>query len=300
MEIYGLNDNYYLAGNDIWIQVSNFPKKPIRLELKATNLNNSTTMPVFRLYADAENIFRFNVSQVIRPLQPYPNHINVNTLQNYRLEFTAIFEDNTSEAMTLEKYFIRGGRDKYNIDEWHLEAYSPLLISKWVDWQGIILPGYAKRIQATEIVSYFPLAADTYKMYVPSSCNARIIKFLNSLGGYQFWVFETSEIKPKVKSKSTISQIPMRLRDDVIRNVGTETTKELTLKTKTPAELQPIILDLISSPDVLMYDPQGTDDKSMWHRLQLASSNDAILNTNDMSYLNEVEYILPNYINRDL
>lgn len=300
MDILGLENNYYLAGNDIWIQVSNFPKVPIRLELEVTNLNTGATMPLFRLYSDINNVFRFNVSQTIRPLQPYPNHVNVNTLQEYRLEFTVIFEDNTSEASTLDRYFIRGGRDKNNVDEWYLYDGYKLLISKWVDWRGILLPGYANKIQNNLIVDYIPSVADTFKMILPSSCNARIIKFLNSIGGYQYWVFESWEIKPKVKAQSMISQIPMQLRDDVSRNLGTDTTKEITLKTKTPAELQPIILDLLESPEILMYDPAGTDNVSSWHRLQLNNSNDAIFNSNDMSYLNEITYILPNYINRDL
>lgn len=300
MDILGLENNYYLAGNDIWIQVSNFPKNPIRLELKVTNLITTKTMPIFRLYPDLNNVFRFNLSQTIRPLQPYPDHINVNSLQSYSLEFVVIFEDNTTEASTVDKYFIRGGRNKNNVDEWHLFDGAKLIIEKWVDWRNIVLPGFANKIMGNLIVDYIPTSTETYKMILPSYCNAKIIKFLNSIGGYQYWIFETFEIKPKVKGKATISQIPMQLRSDIGRNIGTDTTKEITLKTKTPVSLQPIIMDLIESPEILMYDPEGADDSSRWHRLQLANSNEALYSSNDMSYLNEVVYILPNYINRDL
>ncbi len=300
MDITGLDNNYYLAGNDIWVQVSNFAKIPLRLELKVLNINTGKTLPLFRLYADLENIFRFNVSQTIRPLQPLPNHINVNSLQSYKLEFKVIFEDNTSETTILDRFFVRGGRDKNNTDEWYLSASSPLLVGKWVDWRGIILPNYAKRIQIDEVIDFIPATEDTFKMVLPSSCNAKIIKFRNSLGGYQNWVFETFEIKTKVKGKALISHIPMRLRDSVGRNIGTETTKEISLKTRTPAELQEILIELMQSPEVLMYDPLGVDAESSWYRLQLSNSNDAIYNSNDMSYLNEIDFILPNYINRDL
>lgn len=300
MDISGLENNYYLAGNDVWIEVFNFPAVPLRLELECTNLNTGVTYPIFRLYANPDNVFRFNLSQTIRPLQPYPNHVTLNSIQKYSMEFTIVFDSEPSEVTTLERYFIRGGREKNNIDEWYLSDGYKLFISKWVDWTGILLPNFANRIQSDIIVEYVPTPEDTYKMILTSRCNAKIIKFLNSLGGYQFWVFETSEIKPKTKSNGVISQIPRRLRDDVIRNIGTSTTKEITLKTKTPTELQPIILDLIESSEVLMYDPLGNDAKSRWHRLQLASTNDAILNTNDMSYTNEIDYIIPNYVNRDL
>lgn len=300
MTVSGLENNYYLAGNDIWIQVSNFPKVPIRLELKCTNLNTTVTMPIFRLYANSSNIFRFNLSQVIRPLQPVPNHTVANSLQNYKIEFTVVFEDNTSESLSLEKYFIRGGRVKNNVDEWYLSDGFKLVIAKWVDWRGIVLPSYASKIQGSLIVEYVPLAAETFKMILPSGCNAKIVKFLNSLGGYQYWVFETFEIEKKSKGKAIVSRIPMRLREDTGLNIGTTSTKTITLKTKTPVELQPIIMDLLESPEVFIYDPMGTDSASNWYRLQLANNNDAILNSNDMSYLNEIEYILPNYVNRDL
>lgn len=303
MTITGLENNYYLAGNGIWIQISNFPKVPIRLELKVTNINTSVSYPLLRLYPDQNNVFQCNICQAVRPLQPYPNHITVNTLQNYRMEFTVTFEDNTTEATTLEKYFIRGGRTKNSIDEWYLQNGQKLVIGTWVDWRGIMLPGYANKIQEGLIVNYIPPATETYKMILPSGCNAMIIKFRNSLGGYQYWVFETYEIKPKIKGKNTIYQIPHRLRDDASLNTGIDASEEITLKTKTPAELQPIILDLIKSPEILMYNPDGrsgVDDLSSWTRLELSNSNDAILNSNDMSYANELTYILPNYINRDL
>lgn len=300
MDILGLENNYYLSGNDIWIQVSNFPKVPIRLELKCTNNATGATLPIFRLYADINNVFRFNISQTIRPIQPYPVYNPTNTMAEYKLEFTVIFEDNTQESLTLNKFFIRGGRAKNNVDEWHLVNDDKLVIAKWVDWRGIALPGYPQKIMGSLIVDYIPAASDVYKMISLSFCNAKIIRFLNSLGGYQFWVFETYEIKPKVKAKDVISQIPMRLRADAIRNIGTSTVTEITLKTRTPSELQPIILDLIQSPEIEMYDSLGTDDASRWQRLQLSTSTDAIYNSNDMSYLNEVTYIIPNYINRDL
>ena len=300
MTISGLENNYYLAQNDIWLRVDNFAKVPIRLELKVTNLNTGSTMPLFRLYADMNNVFRFNVCQTIRPIQPYPVASDNNTLSEYKLEFKVIFEDNTLEEVALERFFIRGGRDKNNIDEWYLSASYPLIIGKWVEWRGIILPGFAKRIQNNLIVDFIPSKANTYNMILPSACNAKIVRFLNSLGGYQFWVFETSEIQSKAKGQNVISQIPMRLRDDMFRNTGTDSTKQIVLKTKTPAELQPLIIDLISSPEVHLYDPSGNDEDSSWQRLQLSGTNEAVLNTNDMSYNNEIEYNLPSYINRNL
>lgn len=300
MEILGLENNYYLSGNDIWIQVHNFVKVPTKLEIQITNTNTSKMLGIFRLYPDPDNIFKFNISQIVRPLQPFPDHIDLNTLQNYTIDFTVIFEDATSDAISLEKYFIRGGREKNNTEEWYLTDGHKLVIDQWVDWRGIILPGYAKKIMSSLVVDYIPTIAETYKMNIPSNCNAKIIKFLNSLGGYQFWVFEAHEINPKVKGKKQINQTPMRLRDDTFRSIGSTVETEITLKTRTPIDLQNIIIDLINSPDILMYDPAGNDDKSKWIRLGITGSNDALINTIDRVYNNEITFNLPNIINRDL
>lgn len=302
MDILGLENNYYLAGNSIWIQISNFLKVPIRLELKVTNTNNSVSYPLLRLYPDQNNIFQCNISQAIRPLQPYPNHITLNALQNYELEFKVVFEDNTSEIVTINRYFIRGGRPKNNVDEWYLTDGQKLVIGKWVEWRDIVLPSYANKIQGSIITNYIPPISETYNMILPSRCNAKIIKFRNSLGGYQYWIFESWEIKIKAKGKNTIYQIPYRLRGDDSLNTGLDTSKEIILKSKAPAELQPIIIDLIQSSEVLMFNPEGgagIDVLSIWTRLELAN-NEAILNSNDMSYTNELTYILPDYVNRDL
>lgn len=300
MTITGLENNYYLAGNDIWVKVSDFPKVPVRLELKATNTVTGKTLPVFRLYPDLTPKFQFNISQVVRPLQPYPDHIDVNTLQSYELIFTVVFDDSSVETTTLNKEFIRGGRSKNNISEWYLSDGFPLVVGKWVEWRGVNLPGFAKKIMGSLVVDFIPTEANTYRMINYNFCNAKIIKFRNSLGGYQFWVFETYELQPKVKAKDFIAEIPNSLRGHTFRNVGTETTEEIVLKTKTPAILQEIIIDLINSPDVMMYDSAGTDEASRWQRLQLSSTNDAVYNSNDMSYINEISYQLPNYVNRDL
>ena len=124
-------------------------------------------------------------------------------------------------------------------------------------------------------------------------------KFLNSLGGYQFWIFESWEIKKKAKPKKSIGRYTTRLRQNRSKTIGLTSDVSLTLKTKTPIDCQPIINDLIDSPDVLMYDPSGDDTDSRWYRLEL-DSNDAVLNNADRVYLNEISFNMPNYINRDL
>mgnify|MGYP007017073019 FL=1 len=144
---------------------------------------------------------------------------------------------------------------------------------------------------------------------VPGLCDYRIIKFLNSLGAYQFYVFEGSEIQTDSKPKKNISRPTYRLRESGVRSLGTETEEILVLKTKTPGAIQAVIQDLVKSQDVLLYEPGSVevspyespgvaDNDSRWHRLELMS-NDAYKSTKDGSYQNEIKFRFPNYINRD-
>ena len=225
-------------------------------------------------------------------------------MQLYSLKLTLSFAADPITAttpepqiITLDKYFIRGGRDKRATDEWFLTSTSPLIVGDWIKWAGITLPGFAKRIQGSEIVDFVP--SDAYEMMVPGLCDYRIIKFLNSLGAYQYYVFEGSEIQTDSKPKKNISRPTYRLRQSGVRSLGTETGEVLVLKTKTPGAIQAVIQDLIKSQDVLLYEPDGTDNDSRWHRLELMS-NDAFKSTKDGSYQNEIKFRFPNYITRDL
>lgn len=300
MTILGLENNYYLSGNDIWIKVFGFSTPPVRLELIASNSITGDTLPALRMYSP-DGVYSFNVSLPIRALQPEPNHMTGNTLQTYSLAFTAYFEDDTTEAVSMTNlYFIRGGVNKRNKSEWFLAPATNLVIAAWAVWEGINLPNNAQRLQGSGIVNYIPLADQSYRVSVPGNCNYKIIKFLNSLGGYQFYIFEYSEETVKTKGKGSVNRIAYRLREDRMRSIGKTEEQLLILKTKTPEAIQEIIVDLIKSNDVLLYDPLGDDVDSKWTRLELEESNEATLNTRDRSYQNELTFKMTNYVNRDL
>lgn len=303
MTLNGLENNYYLSGNDIWIQLHSFGgKTAVRLELYVINNTQGWDLQPLLIYPNPQQLFRFNISLPVRALQPEPQHLAspLNTMQSYKLRFTVLFTDGTNEVLTLDKFFIRGGRDKAGATEWHLEDGAHLVVGKWAEWAGIEpLPLFAHRIAGDQIINFAPTGDELHRIWMHGVCDYKLIKFLNSLGGYQFWIFESWEIKKKAKAKKTVSRIPLRLRADVHRDTGTEYERVLGLKTKTPVALQEVLDDLISSPEVLLYDPAGTDGLSRWHRLQL-ENNDTVLNSVDRVYQNEISYIFPSYINRDL
>ena len=89
MTINGLENNYYLSGNDIWLQVLSFAAPAIRLELECTNVSTGKSLQALKLYPNPQQIFKFNISLPIRALQPEPDHNSVplNTMQLYRIKF---------------------------------------------------------------------------------------------------------------------------------------------------------------------------------------------------------------------
>lgn len=298
MTISGLENNYYLSQNDIWIKVGGIVPKIAYLELAVKNLSTLKDLPALRLYPSPSNDFHFNICLPVRSLFPYPSHIVVNSLQFFEFTFTVKFDEESipDEVLTMSKFFIRGGRNKNVNDEWYLSPSQELIVGRWIDW-GLYLPQFARRIQGALLVEFIP--ANQFKMKLRNNCNYKMIKFLNSLGGYQFYVFESFEIKTKSKSSKTISRIANRLREDNALNVGVDVERTIEFTAKTPFEIQDVITDLISSFEILMYNPDGTDDFASWDRLIL-ESNDSIENNFDRVYENKLKFSFANNVTRTL
>lgn len=150
-----------------------------------------------------------------------------------------------------------------------------------------------------QLEKFPPSQEDIYNMDTSSLCDYKIVKFLNSLGGYQFYVFEKYEIKTKNKPGKTIARTTNRLRQNNFLNIENSTERTIKFFTKTPAEVQEVITDLISSLEVFLYYPDGEDDEAKWERLVLESNSTVENNTDDV-YNNELEFSFANYYTNSL
>lgn len=299
MNITGLENNYYLSFNDIWIVVNGLTSDANILQVTFTNQTTGKSIPALELSPSPDNDFTFNVCVPVRYLFPAVDHISVNSLQQFQIEFNIKFEDITipDETTSLTKFFVRGGRDKYSTAEWYLSASEELIVGKWIDWRGIVLPGYPKKIQGSTITDFVPTSS--FKAFITSNCNYKIIKFLNSIGGYQYFVFERFEIKRKTKGGKTIPKRTSRLRADNFRNSSVSNERTIELQTYTPFEIQEVFIDLVDSPEIFLYNPDGDDDNSKWERLQI-ENNDSIENNWTRKYENKVEFSFSGYTNKIL
>lgn len=286
MTITGLENDYYLAGNDIWVSVEDEANEILRMVVE--NLHTGKSL-VFRMSPAPSGKFIFNASAPVRALMDEPDHDARKNLQAFNFGF-----DNHDTGQGVQKYFVRGGRDKNGRDEWHLSPSAELIEGRWLVWEGIDWPGYAKRIQNDTIVDFVP--SNPYKM-PRKNCEYKIIKWLNGLGGFQYYAFDSWEVKTKTKPGKRIPNLTRRLRQDNFRNSEIEEERTLTLFCRTPVEVQEVVESLVKSVDVYLFHPEGNDDDSRWERLVL-TNNETLHNSFEQVFLNKLEFGLSKYVTR--
>lgn len=299
MNVKGLDNDYYLTQNDIWVKVSDLTIETSVLELTVYNETTGASLKPFIMSPSPNREFVFNVCIPVRGLMPYPDHMNINSLQKFTLSFKFKKSDNTYEddhAISITKFFILGGRNKQATKEWYLNPSEELVVGKWINWNGVTLPSFAKRIQGDEIVDFIPNETINIDL---TTCNYKIIKFLNSLGGYQYFIFERYEKKTKSKAGKSVRVLNDRLRLDDFKNTKMNTDRSIEFYDETTKEAQIVIEDLVCSPEVLLYDESGDDEHSKWQRL-IIENNEAIINNWQETYLNKISFSFSDNVKREI
>lgn len=296
MTINGLENNYYLTQNDIWVKINGFTEVVSKVILEFKNLTTSEELKGFECSASPDNDCFFNVCFPVRALMPEPNHIAVNSLQSFQIKVTAKFKNTTlpDDISTITKYFIRGGRNKQGQKEWYLNNGDFLVNDYWISggnsWAALSTPLKISSGVLVEDSTY----SKTITQEERKACDGKVLKYLNSLGGYEYFYFDRYEVSTKTKPDKTINRITDRLRKDNFQNIGYEETKTITLHAYTEIKLQPNFLELIRSPHILMYDINGNDNDSSWLLLRL-DDNSYVFNNYEKAYENKVTFTLPNY-----
>ncbi len=298
MTINGLENNYYLTQNDIWVKINGFTDVVSKIVLEFKNITTGEELKSFECSASPDNDCLFNVCFPIRALLPEPNHIVNNSLQNFQIRITAKFRNTTlpDDVLTITKYFIRGGRNKSGLKEWYLNEGDFLVNEYWISggnsWTALSDPFKISSGTLVEDNTYTKVANQEER----KACDGKVLKYLNSLGGYEYFYFDRYEVSNKTKPEKSVNRITSRLRVDNFQNIGYEETKTITLYSLTDNKLQSNFEELISSLQVLMYDPEGNDSDSNWHLLQL-DDNNSIFNNYENQFENKAVFTLPNYRN---
>ncbi|WBV60228.1 hypothetical protein PFY12_14465 [Chryseobacterium camelliae] len=296
MTVNGLENNYYLTQNDIWVVINGFTNVVAKVILDFKNLTTNQELNGFECSSSPDNDCSFNVCFPIRALMPELNHIVNNNLQQFQIKITAKFQDTAiaDEIQTIIKHFIRGGKRKSGTNEWYLENGQYLIVGKWINggksWNALSFP---EKIDGSNIIQD-PLWIGKTIVHERKGCEGIVIKYLNSLGGYQYFYFDRYEDKFKTKASKPVQRIATRLRKDNFQNTGYEETFTRTLYAYTEKELQENFQDLVRSPQLFFYDPSGTDNDSMWQLIKL-DDNTSDWNNYENVFENKVEFTMPNY-----
>lgn len=283
----GLTGNNFLINNDIVINLSENDPDMIfvrTFSMTVTNLSSGESHN-FEYTPKPDNTIRLSISDVIKAMFKNPS-----TSINYTLEsltfhnrevfdftFTSVYDvaGNLSKTNSIsigDKIFLRGGKNTNNTN--------------------VTIPNNT-RLRPTDILPYwegFPTAEYTLtslgivKNPIMSSvinkerrnikgCNPFYIKFLNTSGGFSYWLFEGQK---EVKSNANIGYI------NNVNNkldLGNDVSTEFDVFSRVPARFYPLIFDLIESPDIYLYykDPTlNTAQKATTFWQKIISKNNKV------------------------
>lgn len=295
MIVSGLN-NYAFIGNDNWIKIIPTNANADFVNITATNLLTNKVISVI-LYP-INNEFNFNVIRLVKALyQPFMwNKNNLfesasNNIQNYRFDFTITYNNQNTEAQTLENYFIRGFANSLDVNNSFFTLYdSPVFGIASPDYKGYLDDFYndyanffeEEKFTIQNLVNNGRIRDEkNYKQF----CNHATICFLNSMGGVQFFIFDSYEIKTNSKPTKIVERKQSNFLDAGFYNIGTEINSEIELFSDSSSTENEIIKDLICSSHVLYLNPKT----NQWIDLIL-NSNVNIENANKKRFSNKVKY----------
>lgn len=286
MIVTGLNGNRFLIGNSIPVifapSTQDFllgSKIIITITKQVTHAGDvQYTYPPFTLYPSAKGI-SIDLSPYIKGLMPnpyVPASSYQNPVPNYQ-RFTVTVEEtqsNTSQTFT-NKTFIRGFERTKSNSPITLPVGTTLNNAERIPIWGsyprarfYIASNNNIQVQTVIDTQY------TKQMKVPATCNPFYVRFLNSLGGYSFWLFNSWEWETKGDPVGVI-------KNDVginNRSLGFTEENTVTVDTRVKREFYGMMRDLCVSPVVQVYNQFDME----WLKIELQGSSFSTSNYEDL------------------
>lgn len=284
MTITGLSQNGYLINNPILIKIST--NQNLRyLDLSLVNLENTLNNANLRYYANQNGEVEVDISVIIKSLFTKPSFSLGNPFQdnlvpnsnNFILTFTAQNIEGV-EVETIQKTFIRGGyyNDKTNNS---LPSNKAMLITNQLPfWSGYPFRYYKTdtNFKVIEKPSNGGMINDgvTVEYLREKSCNGKYLAFLNSLGGYSFWLFDNYTEEATNEHLGIVNNAFSR------KDLGNEYNNSFRVFGKIPERFYIILKDLITSPEIYEYNKETLS----WKRIYSASGNKWIDNGQSVAF----------------
>lgn len=286
MIVTGLNSNRFLAGNPVPVKLSlatGVFETGSFITMNITRLSTHggelpIVMPSTKLYPGPSGL-EIDIAPYIKGLLPYPYvpgtsyQDPVPNYQNFNITFSESQTDSSNAF--LNKTFVRGFRREESETAMTLAINAQLnpvdTIPMWTGYPSArfwIDSGSA--IRSTQIVE----SQYSKQMRAPTNCDPFYVRFLNSLGGYSFWMFNAWDWSTKTTGVGVIE----RTASTINRSLGFKEDNTITVDSRVKREFLPLIRDMIASPVIQVYGKFGMP----WKKIELKGQSITESNYEDM------------------
>lgn len=175
--------------------------------------------------------------------------------------------DQLLSSTTLNKYFIRGGKRGSQTNTTAKPSSALIVTDKIPYWSGYPATysylNVANNPASIEFIVLNPDFMRNTDLRKVKGCNSTYVMFLNSLGGYSYWMFEGVTDQQKNTNEGLINNTRMI-------DLGNSYDQELELYSKVPKSYIALIQDLIISPEIYIY--RLGEEGVVWDRYYSANN----------------------------
>lgn len=241
----------------------------VHFNMRVTNANTQAVQN-FRFQPNSDGQIKIDISPVLKSMFKVPKHnMGVGATENSGREvFNFVFGVTYTLPSVLvplistltvnNRICYRGGlRGQYfNVEVPFLSILRSS--EKLPVWPGY--PSWEYRSDNTYNISQtIPGPTTNIERLKVKGCNPVYLKYMNSKGAYSFWLFE-GETETMDTSNSGYSNTAFGIVD-----FGNTAEFDLQLYSKVPARYHGLMLDLIDSPEIYVYNPLSVSDQ--WIRI---------------------------------
>lgn len=244
----GINGSRYYVNNPIWVTVdTSMDVDPTAVVNLSITIN--ATIVFSAKYYPLNGLVYFDLSEIIKGFLPEPSH-PTNPISGQPISLSTVNATISLPGFNSTKTFFRGGEDSQRTN---IQVPNEAVLSeseKIPVWTGY---PYAKYYLNSSGITYYTdiLQVSEIEQRKVATCNPVYLRFLNSKGGYSFWLFEDWEL---LKNSKTTSVIERRTSD---LDLGLETSHELNISTRVEERYLSTLRALLQSPDVYIYNIQN-------------------------------------------
>lgn len=285
MIVSGLNNNRFLTGNPIPITITaDNGEFAIGTKITLSVIRQSThpNQPIYIYPPITLFPVQGGVKLDLRPYivgmmpEPYiPGNSYQDPVPNYQV-FNFTFSENQtdSSAVFSNKTFVRGFRRTKSNNALTLGIGEELREGEKIPvWQGY--PTARFWIDSSSVIrSTTVVTSEHYQqMRTPTACNPFYVRFLNSKGGYSFWMFNSWEHATESDELGVIEKTGINNK-----SLGFSQEDTVTVDTRVKREYYDLIRALIVSPVIQAYDQFDMD----WLKIELKGTTFQTNNYDDL------------------